>query len=76
MSGRILGSLAAMMVSMSCLAADIPTEVLGQDQYDMSMCIDSETNNCITTVCMNSEDTDCQDNCSEQAQDQCQDEAE
>ncbi|KTC68014.1 hypothetical protein Lbir_2616 [Legionella birminghamensis] len=57
------------------LAADLPTVVIGSENYDKKMCIERYTQDCLDSVCMTSSDTDCNDKCQSEAEDKCQDAA-
>ncbi|MFI4919887.1 MAG: hypothetical protein ACHP65_10075 [Legionellales bacterium] len=61
-----------MIFSVGVFAADIPEDNLGSQKYDKLKCIDDLTQNCINSVCINSDQRDCPDTCAKTAQQKCQ----
>ena len=53
------------------VAADIPAYVEGSENLDKETCIETNTDNCIQSICMTSEDPSCTDNCKQSASDKC-----
>ena len=53
-------------------AADIPEDNLGSQKYDKLNCIDETTQNCINTVCINSDQRDCPEKCGKMSRQKCQ----
>ncbi|KTD65669.1 hypothetical protein [Legionella spiritensis] len=52
-------------------AADIPTQVIGAEEYDKEMCVQQYTDTCINAICLTSTATDCQEQCRSKAKDKC-----
>jgi hypothetical protein len=55
-------------------AADIPSVDQGAQKYDRQTCIQTYSENCINTACLNSDKTDCEDNCRMVAKAKCEQE--
>ena len=58
------------------LAADIPGEILDEQKINLQMCIGRYTNECVNTICPNSEDLDCTQKCQADAAEKCKGEVE
>jgi hypothetical protein len=67
---------AFVLFAASVNAADLPTVVEGSEEYSQEQCIASNTDDCIQSVCMNSEAPDCTDQCKTSAEDKCKELAE
>ncbi|WP_058532112.1 hypothetical protein [Legionella rubrilucens] len=57
-------------------AADLPTVVIGSENYDHDMCVNQYTDNCISTVCITSSALDCNEQCKAAAIDKCEEKEE
>jgi hypothetical protein len=64
-----------MLFSFSVFAADIPADTLGGQKYDKLKCINEMTQNCIDTVCINSDQINCHDSCSKMSEQKCRQQA-
>lgn len=53
-------------------AVDIPTNVIGAENFSKEECIASNTNDCIEAVCMTSTALDCSAQCKSDATDKCE----
>jgi hypothetical protein len=49
-----------------------PSVTEGAATYDKNECIQTFTDNCINTICVNSSERDCNDTCKTQAADKCE----
>lgn len=54
-------------------AYDNPTTVLGSEEFSKQECIDTNTNDCIESICMTSTALDCTQQCKQDAIDKCED---
>jgi hypothetical protein len=59
------------LIPIHCQAADDPTVTLDNANYNEQMCIQNTANDCVNTVCLNSEDLDCTDKCEADAEEKC-----
>ncbi|VEG90672.1 hypothetical protein [Legionella spiritensis] len=59
------------LITTMARAADIPTEVIGAEEYDKEMCVQQYTDTCINAVCLTSTSRDCQEKCRSRAKDKC-----
>lgn len=64
------------LVPMTVYAADLPTVVIGSENYDHDMCVQQYTDNCISTVCITSSALDCNEQCKAAAIDKCEEKEE
>ncbi|QDP72865.1 hypothetical protein FOG18_09980 [Legionella israelensis] len=60
-----------MLFTATIYAANLPTTILGAEQYDETMCVEQYQDNCISSVCLTSEERDCPDKCRKMAKDKC-----
>lgn len=64
-------SAALLLFSSAAYAVELPTTILGAEQYDETMCVQQYADNCITSVCSASGARDCPEQCRELARDKC-----
>ncbi|KTC99442.1 hypothetical protein [Legionella erythra] len=64
------------LVPLMVYAADLPTVVIGSENYDHDMCVQQYTDNCISTVCITSSALDCNEQCKAAAIDKCEEKEE
>lgn len=73
---RIASLVLILSACVSSYAADLPPVIIGADDYDAAMCVEREKNNCINSICLNSEEIDCIENCKSGAIDKCKEASE
>lgn len=71
----LMPSILGAFFSLSLFAVTIPQDNLGAQKYAKQQCIDTASQTCINSSCLNSEQIDCQDNCRKMAQEKCQQES-
>lgn len=52
-------------------AADDPPVIIDDSNYKQQMCVQNTAQDCINTMCLNSEDINCPDKCQTDAQEKC-----
>ncbi|MCP0914275.1 MULTISPECIES: hypothetical protein [Legionella] len=57
--------------SLTVNAADDPPNIADAENLDAKMCVDNTANDCVNTVCLNSEERDCIEQCQADAQAKC-----
>jgi hypothetical protein len=61
-----------LLLPMYCQADDDSTVILDSENYDQQMCVQRTADDCVNTICPNSEARDCTDKCQADAEEKCQ----